>query len=96
MLANATEIYVAFSELSFLFLLRSALGVARNFHKEDDDDGIQKSISVSKTFRTIRRKAEFVAKIYEIAEDLERRVAKRKIGGRTLTLELKNTHFQVT
>ena len=90
---KAAEIYVAFSERSFGFLVRSALGIARNHHEEEEDDGIQKSISVSRSFRAISSKDDFIEKIRDIAEELEKRVAKRKIGGRALTLELKNTKF---
>ena len=46
---KAGEIYVTQSERNFHFLIRSALGIARCIHEEEDDD-IQKSISIRSTF----------------------------------------------
>jgi DNA polymerase kappa len=37
---KAMEIYISFSDRTSSFLLRSALGIARCFHEDDDDDGI--------------------------------------------------------
>jgi hypothetical protein len=34
------EIYIAFTERTSYFLIRAALGISRNFHEEDDDDGV--------------------------------------------------------
>jgi len=52
-LAKAVEVSIAFTEKTSYFLIRAALGVARCMHEGDDDDGIQKSISVSSTFKPI-------------------------------------------
>lgn len=52
-LEKAPEISIVFSEKTTYFLFRAALGIARNYHDEDDEDGIQKSISISSTFRPI-------------------------------------------
>ncbi len=49
---NATDLYVLFNESNFEFYVHSALGVGRNEH-EECTEGIQKSISVSRTFRNI-------------------------------------------
>eukprot|EP00347_Sterkiella_histriomuscorum_P012843 403367013 len=90
---KAPEIQIIFSEKTSYFLIRAALGIARNFHEEDDDDACQKSISVSTTFRPLYKLDQFKDKISEICEDLAQRMDKRKIGGLTITLELKSTEF---
>ncbi|CDW81824.1 dna polymerase iv kappa [Stylonychia lemnae] len=92
---KATEIHLIFSEKTSYFLIRAALGISRNFHEEDDDDACQKSISVSTTFSPIHKLEQFKEKIKEICEDLAQRMDKRKLGGLTLTLELKSTQFEL-
>lgn len=63
---KATEIAIAFTERASSFLFRSSLGIARNYHDEDDEDGIQKSISISSTFRPIVSYEQFKEKISEL------------------------------
>lgn len=53
------------------------------------------SISTSETFKTITKKEEFIAKLEEIAEELAERVEHKEMAGRTVTLELKNTKFEI-
>lgn len=38
-LDKATEILVSFSEKQSYFLFRAALGISRNYHEEEDEDG---------------------------------------------------------
>ena len=37
-LEKAVEIFVSFSERTFHFLFRAALGISRNYHEEEDED----------------------------------------------------------
>lgn len=76
-LEKAVEIFISFTERSSGFLIKCALGIARNIHEEDDDDGIQKSISHSETFKPVYTIAEFKDKIKEVCETLAERVIKR-------------------
>lgn len=51
---KSAEISVAFSDRSSQFIVRSALGISRCFHEQEDEDAVQKSISTSETFRPIK------------------------------------------
>jgi len=94
-LEKAPEIFISFSEKSSRFLFRAALGISRNFHEEDEEDTCQKSISISTTFKPITKYELLKEKIKEICEELSERIDKRKVAGCTLTVEFKNTKFQV-
>ena len=71
------------------------MGIARHIHNEVDEDAIQKSISTSSTFRAISKYEEFKIKILELCEDLAERMDRRKVGGLTLTLNMKSTKFEI-
>ena len=75
--------------------MRSSLGIGRHIHGEVDEDAIQKSISTSSTFRAISKYEEFKIKILELCEDLAERMDRRKVGGQTLTLNMKSTKFEI-
>ena len=47
---KAMDIYINFTENAFDFLIKSALGIAKNTH---DEAGLKKSLNVSQTFPTI-------------------------------------------
>eukprot|EP01022_Parablepharisma_sp_SALTPOND_P033597 TRINITY_DN89100_c3_g1_i1.p1 TRINITY_DN89100_c3_g1~~TRINITY_DN89100_c3_g1_i1.p1 ORF type:complete len:496 (-),score=65.49 TRINITY_DN89100_c3_g1_i1:4727-6145(-) len=104
LLDKATDLYVLFDEGNFEFYIKKALGISRNEH-EEDFEGIQKSISVSETFRNISlqittftyeiRLPEFQTKIEELAEVLGKRMAKHGIVGKTVSLEIKTYKFEV-
>ena len=38
-LDKSSEIIISFSERQALFLFRAALGISRNYHEEEDEDG---------------------------------------------------------
>lgn len=76
-------------------MIRCALGVSRSEHEEGDDDGIQKSISNSTTFRPIYKYEDFLEKLVEISEELSERMEKHQIMGRTITVEFKSTKFDL-
>lgn len=75
------------------YLVRQCLGISWNYHEEIDENYHQKSISLSWTFGKISLKGEFEDKIDEIAEQLEERMMKRELFGKTVTLELKSANF---
>lgn len=64
-------------------------------HDLEDLYAPPQSISTSTTFKTITTKEQFVEKLREIAEELAERVEHKEMAGRTLTLELKNTKFEI-
>lgn len=63
-LQNLCDIKIVFSELSFNFFVKSALGIARAYHEEPED---RKSISVSRTFKILQSREEFVQKLKELS-----------------------------
>jgi nucleotidyltransferase/DNA polymerase involved in DNA repair len=93
---HAAEIFIAFSERTAGFLLRSAMGIARYYHEVGDEDAIQKSISTSSTFRAVVTYEQFKSKIAELSHDLADRMDRRKVGGTNLTLNMKSTKFEIT
>ena len=84
-----------FSELTYGWLFRVALGLGRVEH-ENDDERQRKSVSTERTFRDLSSYAELSSKADEIAcrlfDDLQR---KGGVKGRTLTLKLKTAAFEV-
>ena len=73
-LDKAPEIMISFKENTAQFLLKCALGISRTFHEECDDEALQKSISTSSTFKPVRTKDQFIAKITELCDDLAMRM----------------------
>jgi DNA polymerase kappa len=92
---KCAEISVAFSDRSSQFIVRSALGISRCFHEQEDEDAIQKSISTSETFRPIKTYDQFKSKIEELSEDLAKRMDKHRVAGTNLTLNMKSTKFDI-
>ncbi len=68
-LEKAAEIYVSVTEHQFEFLVKASLGIARAQHEVSDI--AKKSVSVSKSFRPISRKDQFVTRINDICSMLE-------------------------
>ena len=91
---RATEIFITFTEHTFEFLIRACLGISRNVH-EDARDLLQKSLSVSGTFKPISRFNQFKEKINEMAEEMEERARAAGFKGRALTISFKNINFDV-
>jgi len=58
-LEKAIEIYINFTENSFEFLLKAAMGISRSVHEDDAGLVAKKSISFSKSFHTISRHEQF-------------------------------------
>lgn len=78
-----------------MHFIKQALGISRNIHDIADPNKIQKSISQSRTFRNIKEKKQFYEKINEIAENLESRIEKQGLMGRTITLEIKDIQYNL-
>lgn len=55
MLEKATEIYLNFTEKSFEFLIKAAMGIGWSSHLDDHEDLAKKSLSFSKSFKPISR-----------------------------------------
>ena len=52
---HMVEVYINFSETFFEFLQKAGQGISRNLHEERKDGVNKKSISYSKSFRSITR-----------------------------------------
>jgi DNA polymerase kappa len=90
-LDHAVDIAVNFTPNAFDFLVRSALGIAKNKH---EDLGIKKSINVSETLPLISEFKDFHDQINKLCKELEHRASLEKLQGRTITLEFKNDKFK--
>ena len=88
---KAVDIYINFTENAFEFLLKSALGIAKNTHEEC---GIKKSINVSQTVATMSDYDQIKNKLIELCTEMAQRAQQEKLSGRTITLEFKNEKFK--
>ena len=93
---KSAELQVVFKEGTAQWLVSCCLGIARCFHEDSDDDAVQKSISISRTFRPVRTKEQFVEKIVELCEELVGRMEKRNVGGLNFSLVFKSTKFELS
>ena len=59
-LEHAIEININFTENAFDFLMRSSMGIARNYHEEM---GIKKSVNASETFAVLTSHDDLLAKL---------------------------------
>ena len=84
------EIYVAFSEKSFDFFLRSALGISRCYHEIRED---RKSVNVSRTFQTVTTVADMEKKVQEISLLLAEDLQEYKLKSKHFTLTIKTFNF---
>ena len=67
------EIFVSYSETFFEFIVKASIGISRNYHEDRDSHLAKKSISLSRSFRSITRYEQFKDKIEEIAIDLAKK-----------------------
>lgn len=89
---NLFEVFVAFTENAFEFLIRSALGVSRCYHELPEE---RKSISVSRTFPVISKIPDMEKKVKEIANLLAEDLIHYKKKTKHLTLIIKTHNFDV-
>ncbi|CDW79370.1 dna polymerase iv kappa [Stylonychia lemnae] len=90
-MTKSIDIYINFTENAFDFLVKSAMGIARNTH---DETGLKKSLNVSQTFQVLSEYNQIKQKLEELCEEMEARAKQEKLSGRTLTLEFKNDKFK--
>ncbi|KAK9834297.1 hypothetical protein WJX81_004273 [Elliptochloris bilobata] len=85
------------STISSDFFIAAALGVGRTCHSEMVREGEvgRKGISMERTFRPVSDRAELEAKCGELAEALAEDMARESLRGRTITLKLKTSNFEV-
>ncbi|BDA41352.1 probable DNA polymerase IV at N-terminal half [Coccomyxa sp. Obi] len=86
-----------FSPISADFFMEVGLGVGRTQHSAPVEDGAvgRKGISVERTFSALSSPADLEAKCSELAEKLAEDVESEGLKGRTVTLKLKTTTFEV-
>ena len=83
-----------FSEVTCGWLFRVSLGLGRVEH-EGDDERRRKSVSTERTFRDISTYAELADKVADIAKSLFEDLERLGVKGRTLTMKLKTSAFEV-
>jgi DNA polymerase kappa len=86
-----------FSPISMEFFLHCALGLGSTQHGESIAQGEigRKGISTERTFRPLSNRNDLEAKCKELAENLASDMAEENLKGKTLTLKLKLTTFEV-
>jgi hypothetical protein len=86
-----------FSPISMEFFLHCALGLGSTQHGDTVGEGEvgRKGISTERTFRAMSQRSELEAKCKELAENLAADMAEENLKGKTLTLKLKLTTFEV-
>mmetsp|Transcript_9389 Transcript_9389/g.1393 ORF Transcript_9389/g.1393 Transcript_9389/m.1393 type:complete len:85 (+) Transcript_9389:283-537(+) len=67
-LQHKVDIFLEFSELNFMHLMRSALGIGQNVHNEVSS---QKSVSISRNFQPTEDSQFLIQKLREYAESIE-------------------------
>eukprot|EP00743_Colponemidia_sp_Colp-15_P013226 GILK01015288.1.p1 GENE.GILK01015288.1~~GILK01015288.1.p1 ORF type:complete len:698 (-),score=116.79 GILK01015288.1:21-2114(-) len=93
---NRVMLYQAFSQISFDFFLRAALGISSTERDTKPSLGpSRKSISCERTFRNITSEEGLFSKCREICESLAEDVAKSNLSGKTVTIKLKSSGFEV-
>lgn len=86
-----------FSPLSMEFFLQSGLGLGPTQHGEAPGEGEvgRKGISCEKTFKAVSARGDLEARCAELASHLADDMAQEGLRGKTLTLKLKATTFEV-
>ncbi|KAK9819455.1 hypothetical protein WJX74_007636 [Apatococcus lobatus] len=86
-----------YSPVSMDFFLASGLALGQTRHSEPIADGEvgRKGISCERTFGPISKPIELEAKACELAEKLAEEMADEGLKGKTLTLKLKETTFEL-
>ena len=82
-----------FTPISFVFLLRSSLGVSDT---DVSNDFERKSIGVERTFESLRGANALMEKLEELGISLSEDLDKENLKGKTLTLKLKGTDFRTS
>lgn len=77
------------------YLLRSSLGVQPKIGFFETDQAGRKSISVERTFGEITVKAQMYEKCHTICHNLAKQMKEKDLRGKTITLKLKSTNFEV-
>ncbi|KAL3138793.1 hypothetical protein ABBQ32_005635 [Trebouxia sp. C0010 RCD-2024] len=97
LIANRGLIGALFSPVAVDSFLSAGLGLGRTVHGERPQEGevSRKGISCERTFAAISSTADLEAKCAEIAEHLAGDMAREDLKGKTLTLKLKTTAFEV-
>ena len=91
-LSKKMELYLAFSEGSFEFLIRAALGIGSVYHPESRDD--QKSISCSTSFKATDNLEEIFAKIQQFSKDISEQLEQKNVQAKNISTFVKNYRFE--
>jgi hypothetical protein len=91
-LERVVEFQINFTSNACDFLVKSALGIAKNTH---DDASIKKGIHCSKTLMPlITEYNQFHENVCDLCKELDQRASNEKLTGRTITIEFKNDKFK--
>ena len=90
---NIYKICAVFSPKTISFLSSACLGICNDNNTNENDNGIQKSISKSETFSTLSKHNDQIIKLKEICKELFDELNSKKLTGQTITLKLKTDKF---
>ena len=90
-LKNGAEIQINFTSNACDFLVKSALGIAKNVH---DDHGIKKGVHCSKSVHLISEHQQFEQEIATLCRELSDRAKAQGLSARTIIIEFKNDKFK--
>uniref|UniRef100_A0A1A7XC24 DNA polymerase kappa n=1 Tax=Iconisemion striatum TaxID=60296 RepID=A0A1A7XC24_9TELE len=81
-----------FSETSWHYFMQISLGLGSTYIPRHEE---RKSISTERTFKELSKPEEQLSLCRELCEDLAEDLKKKGLKGKTVTLKLKNVHFEV-
>ncbi|KAK2151273.1 hypothetical protein LSH36_368g00004 [Paralvinella palmiformis] len=85
-------LYHLYSTISFNYFMRVCIGIGSTRVERDYE---RKSIGVERTFSEISKPAELYKKCYELSEALTEDLSKEQMLGKTVTLKLKLSNFEM-
>eukprot|EP00511_Aplanochytrium_stocchinoi_P005505 CAMPEP_0204823230 /NCGR_PEP_ID=MMETSP1346-20131115/1310_1 /ASSEMBLY_ACC=CAM_ASM_000771 /TAXON_ID=215587 /ORGANISM="Aplanochytrium stocchinoi, Strain GSBS06" /LENGTH=586 /DNA_ID=CAMNT_0051949787 /DNA_START=615 /DNA_END=2375 /DNA_ORIENTATION=- len=92
---NRYLVYHLLTPVTAKFLLRISMGCGSNNSGDDEDSAANKSVSLERTFREIREFSLMCEKLHDISHTLAKQLESKKMKGKTVTLKLKTSNFQV-
>ena len=94
--SQRAKLKILFSEISFNYFIRIALGIGSTVIKDDGEDSSgRKSMSTETTFRDTSDKAALMETCSKLCFDLSEDLQKKGLKGRSVTLKIKSHDFQV-
>lgn len=86
------DVYIAFSNGTFDFLARAALGISSINHPESRDD--QKSMSTSRTFKATNDLEQLSNYLAEFSKELSQQLLDKEAYAKCISISIKNFRFE--